>query len=226
MQELGFNYTYDKALYDGLVARDAGGVQRHLLEVTLEAVARGAHFLENHDEPRIAATLSPAEHRAAALVILGLPGMRFLHEGQLSGSRWKLPVQLVRRPEEPSDGELASLYEQLLTKLTGTAVGQGEGQVLAPRVAWPDNPTARNFVVVQWQSSAPEFDLVVVNLAPHRSQCYAPLTVEHLTAHHWAISDLLGRECYQRSGDDLQNHGLYLDLPAHGAQLFHFEPGT
>jgi hypothetical protein len=22
----------------------------------------------------------------------------------------------------------------------------------------------------------------------------------------------------------LQNQGLYLDLPAHGAQLFHFEP--
>ena len=226
LQELGFNYTYDKALYDGLVARDAGGVQRHLLEVTSEAVARGAHFLENHDEPRIAATLSPAEHRAAALVILGLPGMRFLHEGQLSGARLKLPVQLVRRPEEPSDGEIASRYEQLLTKLPGTAVGQGEGKVLDPRVAWPDNPTARNFVVVQWQSCAPEFDLVVVNLAPHRSQCYAPLTVQHLTAHNWAMSDLLGQEFHKRSGDDLQNQGLYLDLPAHGAQLFHFEPGT
>ena len=226
LQMLGFDYTYDKALYDGLIARDAGGVQRHLLEVTSEAVARGAHFLENHDEQRIAASLSPAEHRTAALVILGLPGMRFLHEGQLSGARLKLPVQLVRRPEEPSDGEIASLYEQLLTKLTGTAVGQGEGKVLDPRVAWSDNPTARNFVIVQWQSRAPEFDLVVVNLAPHRSQCYAPLTVQHLTAHNWAMSDLLGQEFHKRSGDDLQNQGLYLDLPAHGAQLFHFEPGT
>ncbi|MCX6914804.1 MAG: alpha-amylase, partial [Verrucomicrobia bacterium] len=146
--------------------------------------------------------------------------------GQLSGSRLKLPVQLVRRPEEPIEVEIASLYEQLLTKLPGTAVGQGEGKVLDPRVAWPDNPTARNFVVVQWQSRAPEFDLVVVNLAPHRSQCYAPLTVQHLTAHNWAMSDLLGQEFHKRSGDDLQNQGLYLDLPAHGAQLFHFEPGT
>ena len=38
------------------------------------------------------------------------------------------------------------------------------------------------------------------------------------------MKDLLGQERYKRSGDDLQNQGLYLDLPAHGAQLFHFEP--
>jgi len=226
LQKLGFDYTYDKVLYDGLVARDAGGVQRHLLGLTPEAVSKGAHFLENHDEPRIAAILSPAEHRAAALVILGLPGMRFLHEGQLSGARLKLPVQLARRPEEPNEVEIASLYEQLLTKLPGTAVGRGRGELLEPRVAWPDNPTARNFVIVQWQSRAPEFDLVVVNLAPHRSQCYAPLTVQHLTAHNWAMKDLLGQEFYKRSGDDLHDQGLYLDLPGHGAQLFHFEPCT
>ena len=38
------------------------------------------------------------------------------------------------------------------------------------------------------------------------------------------MKDLLGQEYYKRSGDDLQNQGLYLDLPAHGAQLFHFQP--
>ena len=79
-------------------------------------------------------------------------------------------------------------------------------------------------MIVQWQSRAPEFEVVVVNLAPHRSQCYAPLTVQHLAAHNWAMKDLLGQEFYKRSGDDLQDQGLYLDLPAHGAQLFQFEP--
>jgi hypothetical protein len=63
-----------------------------------------------------------------------------------------------------------------------------------------------------------------VNLAPHRTQCYVPLSVPDLAAHNWAMKDLLGTEQYKRSGDDLQNQGLYLDLPAHGAQLFHFEP--
>ena len=45
------------------------------------------HFLENHDEERIAPRLSLPEHAAAALLILGLPGMRFLHEGQLNSAR-------------------------------------------------------------------------------------------------------------------------------------------
>ena len=130
LRTLGFDYTYDKTLYDGLVARDAAGVQRHLVGMSAEAVSGSAHFLENHDEPRIAAVLSPAEHRAAALLILGLPGMRFLHEGQLSGARFKPPVQLVRRPRETEQAEIAECYERLLTTLPGTAVGQGSGSLL------------------------------------------------------------------------------------------------
>jgi hypothetical protein len=224
LQALGFDYTYDKPLYDGLVARDAAGVQNHLLGMTAGAVHASAHFLENHDEPRIASILSPAEHRAAALLILGLPGMRFLHEGQLSGARLKLPVQLARRSEELGQAETIHIYAQLLMTLPGTAVGQGRGELSKPRAAWPGNPTAQNFVIVQWQRQAPEFDLVAVNLAPHPSQCYAPLRLEPLAAHNWAMKDLLGEERHKRSGDDLQSQGLYLDLPAHGAQLFHFEP--
>ena len=226
LRGLGFDYTYDKSLYDGLVSRDGVGVQRHLLGMPIGMVAGSAHFLENHDEPRIASILSPAEHRAAALLALGLPGMRFLHDGQLSGARRKVPVQLARCAPEPVQAEIQTLYQQLLGTLPDTAVGQGSAELLEPRAAWPDNATARNFVVVQWQKSAPEFDLVVVNLAPHRSQCYARLTVQDLAAHNWGMRDLLGEECYKRSGDDLQNQGLYLDLPAHGAQLFHFEPST
>ena len=221
---LGFDFTYDKTLYDGLVSHDAAGVQRHLLGITAETIARSAHFLENHDERRIASTLSPAEHRAAALLILGLPGMRFLHDGQLSGARLKTPVQLGHRAAEPKQADIEKLYEQLLATLPTTAVGRGRGDLCKPREAWPDNPTARNFIIVQWQRRTPEFDLVAVNLAPHRSQCYAPLSVEYLAAHNWEMRDLLGQECYQRSGDDLQNQGLYLDLPPHGAQLFRFGP--
>ena len=224
LQELGFDFTYDKTLYDGLMARDGLGVQRHLLSLPPQALAASAHFLENHDEPRVAARLSPDEHRAAALLILGLPGLRFLHDGQLSGSRVKLPVQLARRPEEPPQPAIAEVYCRMLNVLPKSAVGRGKSRLLEPRPAWPHNPSAQNFVVVQWQLQAPGFDLVVVNLAPHRSQCYAPLTIQSLALHNWSMEDLLGPEKYARSGDDLRSQGLYLDLPPHGAQLFHFCP--
>jgi hypothetical protein len=224
LQALGFNYTYDKVLYDRLTSRNASGVQAHLLGLTPGAVAAGAHFLENHDEPRIASLLSPAEQRAAALLVLGLPGMRFLHEGQLSGARRGVPVQLVRRPVEPAQPEIEGIYSQLLAAAQATAVGEGKAEIVRPRAAWPGNSSAGDVVVVQWQLREPEFDLVVVNLAPHRSQCYAPLSIANLSAHNWAMVDLLGDEKYKRDGDDLQHQGLYLDLPPHGAQLFHFQP--
>jgi hypothetical protein len=236
MQALGFDYTYDKRLYDELFWRNGPGAQRRLLAQSPEFIAASAHFLENHDEPRIAGRLAPAEHRGAALVILGLPGMRFLHEGQLTGARLKLPVQLARRPREPADPEVTRIYDRLLTTLPCTAVGNGQAQLLAPRPAWPGNSTAANFILVQWREMSPdnspltaphagtEFDLVVVNFAPHRSQCYAPLTVPGLAERNWTLRDLLGEESYERFGADLAEQGLYLDLPAYGAQVFHFEP--
>jgi glycosidase len=224
LHELGFDYTYDKTLYDRMVWRDAGGVHDHLAGLDAGAIRKDAHFLENHDEPRIAAALSPAEHRAAALIILGLPGMRFLHEGQLAGATRKIPVQLARRPVEPMQAEINGFYSSILAALPATAVGRGTARLLRPQAAWPDNPTARNFVIVQWQDKPAEFDLVVVNLAPHRSQCWAQLNIEGLGAHDWSMKDLLGREEYLRRGENLINRGLYLDLPAHGAQIFHFQP--
>ena len=223
---LGFDYTYDKTLYDRVVGRDAAGVQHHLLASPPELIAKSAHFLENHDEPRIASILSLAEHRAAALLVLGLPGMRFLHQGQLTGARRRTPVQLGRCVPEPAHAEIEKIYSLVLTTLPGTSAGKGRGDVLRPGAAWPQNPTAQNFIVVQWQVAAPAFDLVVVNLASYRSQCCVRLTIEDLAAHDWSMKDLLGDEQYERPGGELKDRGLYLDLPAHGAQLFHFEPRT
>lgn len=236
MQELGFDYTYDKRLYDDLFWRNGAGAQRRLLGLSPAFIAASAHFLENHDEPRIAKQLSPAEQRAAALVILGLPGMRFLHEGQLTGAQVRIPVQLARRPLEKAETEVTKIYEQLLGTLPCTAVGSGRAELLPPRTAWPGNATAKNFIIVAWHEQplenspltppgrGTEFDLVVVNLSPHRGQCYAPLTSPGLAEHNWTIRDLLGAESYERFGADLAVQGFYLDLPAHGAQLFHFEP--
>ena len=224
LQSLGFDYTYDKRLYDYLAYRNHTEVQRHLLSVTTAFVAASAHFLENHDEPRIASILSLPEQRSAALLTVGLPGLRLLHDGQLTGARVKTPVQISRYPVEAPQSEIEALYQQLFAALESGAVGRGKGEILKPRPAWPDNPTSQNFVVAQWQCEPDRFDLVVVNLAPHRSQCFVSLSVDSLARCNWLMKDLLGTEEHPRYGDDLQNQGLYLDLPEHGAQLFHFTP--
>lgn len=222
LQELGFDYIYDKVLYDALLARDPPTVQRHLLGLPPKGLAGGAHFLENHDEPRIASVLSNEDHLAAALLILALPGMRFLHDGQLSGVRLKVPVQLRARPAEPAQPRIKALYERLLRVLQTTSVGHGPWELLVPRAAWPGNPTGLDFLLVRWQSEPSEFDLVAVNLANHQSQCRVPVQLPPAPNHHWSVRNLLDEDSKSHSPDGLSSDGLLLDFPPHGAQLLHF----
>ena len=226
LQSLGFNYTYDKTLYDRLISWEPGAVQRHLLGLPPSGVSKGAHFLENHDEPRIAAKLDLEPHRAAALTILSLPGMRFLHDGQLSGLRRRLPVQLMRRAREPDNPVIRAMYDRMLAAIRGSAIGHGTPALLTPSPAWPDNPTAQHFLLIQWKGPASAFDLAVANQAPHPSQCYAPVDLAGGAPARWALNDLLGSDHFVRNHDELKQRGLYLDLPPHGAQILHFEPIT
>ena len=51
---------------------------------------RLARFMENHDEPRAAATFQPGQHQAAAVLTYLSPGLRFFHQGQFEGRRKRI----------------------------------------------------------------------------------------------------------------------------------------
>jgi hypothetical protein len=222
LQALGFDYTYNKEVYDELIRRNPAGVRQQLDGVSAQFLSGSVHFLENHDEARIASILSPAEHRAAALLILSLPGMRLLNDGQLEGARIQVPVQARRYAVEPAQPEIQHLYEQLLAALKNSAVGRGVPLLLNPREACPGNPTAANFVAIQWQSQPPGFDIAVVNLAPHQGQCLLFPGIKQAAQAAWLVRDALGTEERRCSGSDLAGKGLLLDLPGNGAQLLRF----
>ena len=74
LQQLGFDHCYDKRLYDRLAHESAASVRGHLA-AGLDYQNRLLRFLENHDEPRAAATFAPpARNRALAVAIATLPG--------------------------------------------------------------------------------------------------------------------------------------------------------
>jgi hypothetical protein len=149
-------------------------------------------------------------HRAAALISLGLPGMRFLHHGQLDGARRFARIQLRRRADEPVDTAVRSMYMQLIDAMATSSVGQGDAQLLTAEPAWDGNPTHAFFTIIKWSD-----DLVVVNLAPHRAQC----RVRVPGGGRFRLVDRLGQERWHR---DL-GEPLFLDLPARGAQLFELQ---
>ena len=53
LQQHGFNFCYDKRLYDRIIGQDASAVRDHL-RADLSHQSRLVRFLKNHDEPRIA----------------------------------------------------------------------------------------------------------------------------------------------------------------------------
>lgn len=224
LQDLGFDYTYDKELTDKLLARDGAGVQRHLMKLPAERLAKGIHFLENHDERRIASALSATDHQATALLILGLPGMRFLHEGQLDGLRLRVPVQLNRRPVEPPQTAIQDLYRKMLTLLRAGSVGEGTAELLSPM---PDgDASCSEIVLVQWQPGPQAIDLVAVNLGSSSSRCRAPLRLGDPVPECWRVVDLVGGASGSHSGEELRQRGLFVALPAWSAALYQCRAGT
>jgi hypothetical protein len=219
LQQRGFDFTYDKRLCDRLKSRDAGAVRGHLW-ADPGYQAKSARFLENHDEPRAAAVFPPDVHRAAAVITYLVPGLRFLHEGQLEGRKVRLSVHLARRPVEPVDEPLRDFYTRLLGVLGRPEVRQGAWRLLGCRPAWEGNPTWENFLSFAWEGPAGGRLLVTVNFGPTRGQCYVESPFEGLAGRRWALRDLMGQERYERAGDDLAAKGLYLDMPEWGYNVF------
>ncbi len=221
LQQLGFDYTYDKRLYDRLLDGDAGAVRGHL--GASPAYQRHlARFIENHDERRSAGAFGSAGSRAAATLALTLPGLRLLHQGQLDGRRIRLPVQLGRGQPEPTDPDTERFYRRLLAALRHPVFHDGDWRLLEPLEAWPGNQSREGFVAHRWRLGE-EVRLVVVNLPAVRGQCYVPLGGLGLDEGTWRLVDLLGDAVYVRQGAGLANQGLYLDLPGHGYHLFAVE---
>lgn len=116
LQQQGFDYTYDKDLYDRLFAADIAAIRTHLT-ADLRYMRHTMRFIENHDEPRAAAAFGVPKSRALAVLICTLPGAVLLHDGQFVGRTRKLPVQIGRQPSdeiEPPNHDLKAFYLALL----------------------------------------------------------------------------------------------------------------
>ncbi len=212
LQQQGFNYTYDKRLYDRLRDGLARPVREHF-HAGLDYQSKLARFLENYDEPRAAATFSREIHEAAAVITFLSPGLRFFHQGEFEGKKKRISPHLCRSPDEPVDEELKAFYDRFLAILRQPAVRNGQWKLLECVPAWEGNWTDDCFVAFAWNGEDGERLLVAVNYSPHQSQCYVRLPFEDLFYNHWRLKGLLNDSQYDRNGNDLQSRGLYLDVP-------------
>lgn len=221
--QTGFDFCYDKRLYDRLEHESAESVRLHLY-ADPDYLGRLVHFLENHDEPRAASVFSPSKERAAAVASFTLPGARLFHEGQFEGFRTRPPVFLARRTVEPVDEELRSFYGKLLEALSHPIFHEGQWH-LCDCGGWPDNESTRNLVTWTWTKDE-ERILIVVNLSDSTAQGQVRLPWSDLSGKTLRLVDLLSEVTYERSGDQLQENGLYVDLTGWNYHLLEIHSGA
>ena len=220
LEQLGFDFCYDKKLYDRLEHGEAEAIRLHLC-AEMDFQSRLVRFIENHDEPRAAATFSPAKHRAAALTIATLPGMKFFHEGQFEGRKVRVPVFLDRRPNEPVDRELLAFYDKLSAAIDKPLYREGQW-CLCERSGWPDNASFQNLVAWSWLKED-DRSLIAVNLSDQPVQARIRVPWAELAGAAWKLTDTLSNVSYEREGAEMLSAGLYVELRPWGYHFFCLE---
>jgi len=221
LQHQGFDYCYDKRLYDRLEHSTAMDIRLHL-QADYGYQEKLMRFIENHDEPRHVTVFEPPKNKAAAVISSTLPGAKLFHEGQFSGRKVRLPVFLRRRPDEPLDADLLSFYRQLLKAMHHSVFHDGVWH-LSECTGWPDNTSCQNLLAWCWCDSDDRF-LIVVNYAGTPSQGRVRFPGNELRGTNWRLNDALCEVTYERNGDELHDAGLYVSLNPWQSHFLRFYP--
>jgi Alpha amylase, catalytic domain len=209
LQQQGFDFCYDKKLYDRMEHSNAESIRLHLC-ADLAYQGKLLRFIENHDEPRAAATFSPAKQRAVALTTATLPGIKLFHEGQFEGRKVRLPVFLGRRPDETVDQDAHEFYKKLLKVVNRPIFREGQWS-LCDRMGWSDNTSFQNLVAWNWVKDEERY-LIVVNLSDSPVQARVQVPWTDAGGGNWHLIDALSGATYERAGDEMLSSGLYVEF--------------
>ena len=220
LQQMGFDATYDKVLYDRLVLGDGETVSGHL-QADLDYQRHSLRFIENHDEQRAARVFSVPQLQCASVIAYTVPGPTLIHEGQLEGRLFRVPVQLGRRQPEQPNPQLVEFYEKLLAILKRPIVQQGTWSRIRKDVAWDHDDTHKRIIAHRWDTEE-DVLLVVVNYQNHDGQAFLPMTLPG-NSEDVVFVDLMSEQRYPRNRRDVETKGVYVKLPAWSFHLFTVE---
>ena len=221
LQQLGFDYCYDKRLYDRLLhegpaqrARAPAG--RHRLPAPPGALPR---------EPRRAPGRRRARPRGRTGGGRGCrhPARGHLwHEGQFEGWRVRLPVFLDRRPAEPVDDDLRRFYLALLAAPPARCAA-GEW-ALCEAAGWPDDASLRpaaHLVLGRRRTALPRRRQRRRRRRPRRG---STLPWADLAGQAWRLDDLLSERGLRARRRRARHRGPVRQLPPWGVHVLAWSP--
>ncbi|MFH1619532.1 MAG: alpha-amylase family glycosyl hydrolase [bacterium] len=216
LQEMGFDYTYDKTIYDRLRCAGAEEVRVHLRAEKVYQ-KRLVRFIENHNEMPAIIAFGREKSMAAAVAITSLRGMRFFHSGQLEGIAAKVPIQFLRHSIK-GDAGMKKFYGKLLKIADHPAFHGGEWTLLEASADSNEDRTSRNLLCWSWAQRR-TLKLVVINYydGVSRGRLRVPVNPDGKTV---AVYDELSERFLSFSSDELRNQGIYVELQPWGAHIF------
>ncbi len=220
----GFDYAYDKRLYDRLLHDSPSAVRDHLT-AALSYQRRMTRFTENHDEARAMASFGRTRGQMAALLCATLPGMTLFYEGQFEGRRVKLPVQLGARPHEPIDLETQAFYRALLAEVDAPIYHDGIFNLLGT-LPLSGGSYSEPLLAYTWALGA-DRRLIILNLSrDSAAQGRIMLGDPALgSAAAWRFTDVFSpAETFLLPTDSLLSGGVYASLPPNGFKVYQIEP--
>ncbi len=218
----GFDFCYDKRLYDRIRENKLDEIRAHLNAPT-DFQEKLVRFIENHDEPRAAASIGVYRSLPAAVLVSTLPGATLLHDGQFLGRKIKLPVQIGRQPQETLHKELKEYYLKLLAETRHPIYQTGQWWLFHVTPG-KENGSHRHIIAYGWRNED-HFCLITINMSDHHAQGHVSLEWwSEIGQRRWLLLDSLDGSRYERDGNAMRHPGLYVDLKPYQSHIFHFTP--
>ena len=220
LQNLGFDFTYDKRLTDRLVAGDIHGVKDHL-HAEKSYQDKSVRFLENHDEDRAIVKFGRERSMAAAVIISTIPGIAFYFDGQCEGKKIKLPIQLGREPEEKQDEKIKEFYDSLLQITKANIFRNGNWKMLEVSTVADNDSSYENLLAWEWRLDG-ELMLVAVNYSNSTARGRLKFEITSTTDEVF-LFDILNQSSYRRSLKEIIEKGLFVELKSFNSHIFSFK---
>lgn len=169
IQQLGFDYTYDKVLYDRLRFSNPENIKAHLGAEHLYQM-RSIRFTANHDEEESLKAFGREKSLAASTIIATLPGARMIHLFQLMGRPQRVPIQYVNDYFDV-DEELSQYYGKLLKIASQPAFHGGQWTITDVGPVAGDANSCRNVLSWTWKQMNTA-KTVIINYNSEPTQCH------------------------------------------------------
>ncbi len=218
--DLGFSFAYDKTLYDAVRNADVGAI-RTRLSGNQQEQNHYARFLENHDESRRAEAFLNDRLPAVGTLMGTLPGMRFYQQGEIEGSRIRLPITLRVPADEPIDLYSSAFFQKILALTRENVFHDGKWNMLDVTAEGYSSPAG--LLVYEWHSEE-AWKIIAVNLVAGASQGRVPLAGRVSATQQFIFDDQLNEVRYDRSGEELHDLGLFIRLEGFQAHIFDVTP--